>query len=307
MSEFTGNTQKYEGADANIFKTKDQLYGLDFVKANIHFDPDNLPVMNICVSPGRNGSTALLGLFASHPWVLAGYYQPWKTMVRHGLQYGPMDIPGVENGYHVFAKETWGPFHEEEQFDPVALMLDLGYPAHMINLITLARDPLATVYSNFKFDGGITPEILVANYQHTFDMFNYYQGKIGAVVPLAYDLMQNGTTDHVLANTLGMLGLPFMGRQFDSQSLMFVEQGGQFHPGEAKDEDEAEAILLPTFARGGFNPKIEIYTLDSLAQTKRAHEKPEMLEVAAAVHAGVDYEFQQFVQISADALSVTLH
>src|SRR3989344_2702057 len=84
----------YEGADSHIFR--ESYFSREFVIANtvLPKDQNDIPDAIVAVGPGRTGSTAFIGLMISQRDVRLGYYQPWKTIIRHGLDYGQFVIPG---------------------------------------------------------------------------------------------------------------------------------------------------------------------------------------------------------------------
>lgn len=110
--------------------------------------PEKLPRLVLTVSPSRSGSTAMLRVFSALN--IPSYYQPLKTILRSLMQ-------GEEGGFTfpeeavLFIKEAIGPFtHSEASLDPLAILLEAGYPPHLIYVITQLREPLSTLTSWFE-------------------------------------------------------------------------------------------------------------------------------------------------------------
>jgi|GEM_PF-3016907 len=307
-------TTQYAGADAHIFKTKDQLCTQKFVVEHTilpktsegEIDIENLPTIIVSAGPGRSGSTGFAGLMASHPHIQQSYYQPWKSLIRHGDKYGDLVIPSKEEGVStVFAKETFGPFHEEEEFDPVDLLIQAGYPPEKIVFLPLIRDPLATYNSNMKFEGEIQADILISNILYTIELYHKYKDhpSIGGVIPIAYDL-SDGQEEALVHNMMTILGLEPAGTQFDHTSLLPVWDGGCFVPFESIEPEEHAEITGPTFAKDAFVYKTKCLTLEEfpmISGKNGAH-----LGQATQIYEETIGAYMQFLQQSAAALEVPI-
>jgi hypothetical protein len=97
----------------------------------------------------RVGSTALTNLFG-----IAGapsYYMPVKTAMRHRLlegQAAPWAVTHAAKSPFVFAKEMAGPYLLIEcLFNPLEVLVKAGYPASLIDLVVLERDPARSLDS----------------------------------------------------------------------------------------------------------------------------------------------------------------
>ena len=231
-------TKVYEGADAHIYK--ETFYPESFVVENTIVPAlDSCPDAVVAYGAGRSGSTGLWALMASQPDVKAAFYQPWKTLLRHGLKYGSFAIP-----------EADGPFNKSEELDPVDLLVQAGYPLEKIKLIPLFRDPLDTFKSNLKFSGGIASEILISNMLFTWELYEKYNGKI-PVIPLAYDLCDFGA-DVVMGKLFDKLEIPLQSLKFNQTAFRPLDQGGKVSFGEAAEPDEFAEIIAPTIQRGAY-------------------------------------------------------
>ncbi len=240
----------YDDADGNILK--ETYFSPEYViEHTVVPEPGNCPDAVVAIGPGRTASTAFLGLLMSQAEVHTGYYQPWKTIIRHGLEYGEFVIPGQDQGAEMIcAKETLGPFNKAEEFDPVDLLMQAGFPQEKIKAVVLLRDPLATYKSNLKFQGGIDPEILISNIKYTCMLNDKYLALGIPVTALAYELCALG--EKPIAAMLSNLGIAYEGVEFDSQALNKASEGGKFVPGESEHPAEWKQIIAPTFSRGCF-------------------------------------------------------
>lgn len=274
---------KYKGADSHIFTTK--YYPLSFVVENtIIPEPSECPRAIVIAGSGRSCTTGLLAWLMSNPKVQLGYYQPWKTIVRHGLQYGQLIIPGLAQRVSLIVmKETWGPFdRKHEEFDPIKLLVQAGVPLAKIILIPIMREPLATFKSNFKFEGGISSEMLISNLKFTWKLYQRYKSQI-LVIPLASDLI--GQRAEVVGQSLcRLLKLPDHGLNFDQQALQPIKlthdyvyhpDQGKFIPGEATHPAEWEEIVKPTFSRDRLEYRPEVVKVEDF----RAELRKGALEV----------------------------
>ena len=295
----------FSDADKYIFKDESEYHSKGYVLEHTHIpdDPDDCPYLIVCASAGRSGSTALLALMASNPAVGIGFYQPWKTLVRHGDEYGDYVIPGVSEGVTTaVAKETSGPFNNaHEQFDPVKLMLEKGYPKEKIGLIALMKDPITVYGSNMKFEGGIKPDVLVENIHYTQQLYERYNGELGVVVPLAYELMASETT---VANVFGSFGLPFHGTHFIGEDELY----GKLVLGEASIKEEFDEIVVSSVSHGGFKVQDnglvtpdQVVKYDGRPGTRNF--RPGQLEANAQFIYDQTHEvYQSFRSVSAQAL-----
>ena len=112
------------------------------------------------------------------------------------------------------------------------------------------REPLATYKSNMKFDGGISPEMLISNIEYTHQLFLQYRDQGLNPIPLAYELAALG--DESFKPMFELLGLPYTGLEYDMEALRNVSEGGKYVPGESAHPDEYREIVSPTFAKGRF-------------------------------------------------------
>lgn len=310
-TKLRGNTPLL-GADANI--KKDFYHDTGFVLENtiLPENKEKLPRLVVGMGPGRVGSTALVALMASHYLNIGSYYQAQKSLIRHGLDYGKFVIPEAEDEQQfVFVKDTSGPFDKQaEEFDPVGLLIQAGYPQELITFIPLLRNPLDIFKSNFKFEGGILPGMLVSNYLHTVNLYAKYSESAVKTIPLAYDLpgkvyREQGVNigvEQVVEGLFKSIGLPYKGIAFDQQKLMPVGQGGVVHLGEALHPDEYSEIVGPTFKRGEYGYNIQKHA-EPQDFTKISNPKNrDLVWEAQQINHELGHVYQQFLDISAQAI-----
>lgn len=263
----------FKRSDSHIFRK--EYYSQDFVvKHTICPNVDDCPDLIISLSPGRSGSTGLLAEFMCNPYIGRGFYQPWKTLIRHGNIYGNFIIPTKTTGIEaIFTKDTLGPFSiEHEEFDPVELLIRSGYPLSKIKLILVIREPLSTFMSNLKFEGGIDPNVLISNIKYIVKLYDKYKNMI-QTIPLAYDIIKNGV-ETVLPPLFDILGIEYHGSKFIEGHLLPTEKGGKLILGEARHPIIYSEIIAPTFSQAGFcyNSKENI-TVDSFSKNLYTYAK----------------------------------
>ena len=307
-------TSPYKGADAHIKVST--YYPHDFVVANTVLMGSGsfnflYPIIVLILGAGRSGTTGLLAWLMSNVGVQLGYYQPFKTIIRHGLQFGQLCIPGKACGVEIIVmKDTFGPFKNEfEEFDAVQMLLAAGIPASNIILVPIMRNPLATYKSNFKFEGGIEAGLLISNLKFTVALLNRY-AKILKVIPLAYDLF--GLGEEMVAQAICQaLGLKYYGLDLDKASLQiarldldyhYVPGFGKLVPGEIAIPAERVEIWddMVTRAGGRFGyQKNGVVTPASFSdQTRRVGAELIQQECSAL--------YVEFYQLSAATLGIKI-
>ncbi len=118
----------------------------------------DLPRIILCWSKCRAGSTAFANLLGRAG--VPAFYQPLKALLRYRLVAGELpDWRLPEDTGTVCIKETSGPYTVAEcLFNPLSVLLDAGYPAARITLVTLEREPLASLDSWLRKWGARLPE-----------------------------------------------------------------------------------------------------------------------------------------------------
>ncbi|MEI7578968.1 MAG: hypothetical protein WCJ58_02885 [bacterium] len=119
-------------------------------------EKDQLPNIILGVSPCRSGSTILLRVFGANQ--VLSIFQPFKNLLRWNQIGKPKQFSlknvfaknKITNKDIVFIKETLGPYHNYECFfNPLAMLLEAGYPADKITVLLNLRDPITT-WSSWK-------------------------------------------------------------------------------------------------------------------------------------------------------------
>lgn len=110
------------------------------VTANDVKFPAELPELILLCGPCRSGTTALSNIFVQAG--IESHMQPLKSIRRAkaiGEQIPIWELTGKNSIIH--SKETFGEKEESEFFNPVEILLDLGYPAEKLKVIVMLRDP----------------------------------------------------------------------------------------------------------------------------------------------------------------------
>lgn len=222
--------------------------------------PDQIPHILGYVSPARSGSTAFGLLMASHPKVDRSYFQPWKYGLRHGGQ--TIIYP---NDSLIVMKETLGPLHQEEIFDPIDILLMAGVPKEKITFIVGLRNPINTVASLEHFvPGGMNVEYFAQMQAYIIEIFNKYRSLMGGrIIPFSFDLLAAGE-EMVLKRLLEKTGLGIeegLKLDFDREALG-VDNNWKLDPnsikgkmvwGEATNPTYFEEAVYPTIRQGKFH------------------------------------------------------
>ncbi|OGF20410.1 hypothetical protein A2Y83_01510 [Candidatus Falkowbacteria bacterium RBG_13_39_14] len=110
------------------------------VTANDVKFPAELPELILLCGPCRSGTTALSNIFVQA--CIESHMQPLKSIRRAkatGEKIPIWELAGKNGIAH--SKETFGEKENSEFFNPVEILLNLGYPSEKLKVIMMLRDP----------------------------------------------------------------------------------------------------------------------------------------------------------------------
>jgi hypothetical protein len=145
--------------------------------------PEKCPNIIYFAGPARSGTTAFGTLMSCVEGVDRSYFQPHKNIKRHGRQL--IIYPGDKL---IVMKETFGPLHDEELFDPISMLLSAGIPKQKLCIVLTLRNPLLNFASLTKLSERIDPSFYVKMQRHTINLYKKYKGLHLNVIPFSYDL-----------------------------------------------------------------------------------------------------------------------
>lgn len=180
------------------------------VATRVAFDPKFAPRIILAVSPCRSGSTVLLRAFGGIG--VESHFQQLKNLLRWSLlgQDQSWTIPSSA-GPDLLMKETIGPFTEAEcAFNPLQVMLDVGFPTEKLHVVTLGRAPLITWASWYGFWPDRAP---MANMIKAFVTTNQIQEQarvLGiASTCLVFEAFRDNAPEAVFRSLFQRLGLVY--------------------------------------------------------------------------------------------------
>lgn len=222
--------------------------------------PSACPSVVVAIAPCRSGTTAQLRVFAEAG--AQAHYQPFKAILREMEQGGDLDfrIPdGIDQT--IFIKETVGPYNEAQStLDPIAILLEAGFPIEKIHLIPMLRQPLATFASWIKvneavrkyFNGAIPTNDLLENAIVSYNtVYSIRQRAIGAGIPtttFVQESLRDNNPEQVVRSLLGASGLKFSQTSVKGWRDLkpMGEEGSNifFHPrGTEPEKDEGSQVI----------------------------------------------------------------
>ncbi|MFH1968488.1 MAG: hypothetical protein ABIJ84_03825, partial [bacterium] len=155
----------------------------------------------------RVGTTALSVVFAGAG--IEAHMQPIKS-ARRARQTGEDVVSwniGVKKEKFAVAKETFGPHDQTEFFNPLEILLNLGYPKDKLILIPIVRDPTQT-FSSWKEKWGVAKiNRLVRAYELTVKIRNMAEQEGIFVFPYVHEAIKENHSAAVVAMLFEKLGL----------------------------------------------------------------------------------------------------
>jgi hypothetical protein len=219
-----------------------------------HFTPDDVVKLTKLPSsgkipkivgwsgPARSGTTGMLLLLAGHPQVDRVYFQPQKTILRKGMP----EFELYDEDALICMKEVFG-IRENEDYDPIDMLLQAGIPAENITWITFLRDPLFS-FASWRNVNPTGPQVFADSQAFTIDHFHTYRARGVKMVPFVYDLLK-GDEDNVLRALIDAIGL-----ESDNFSLTFNTEAidKKLVKGQSAEEEYFNYNIKATFQKNKF-------------------------------------------------------
>lgn len=181
--------------------------------------PDDEPARIVIFgAPVRSGTTAMGLMMAHSPDINEVYMQPIKGLVRQEDE--AFVIPSSRECGTIFIKETYGPYEEEEKYNPVQMLLDRGIPEELITYIPGIKDPRAFWMSSVRIAGDdIDPELFASFWSFSLDLLDEIPEGV-SIPPFVYSPELAGHELDRLNNLLRRIGLASISSlEFDDSIL----------------------------------------------------------------------------------------
>lgn len=207
-------------------------------------DPSLTPRIIGWAGPARTGSTALLFLLASHHEIDRAYFQPIKSILRKKLT----DFIIHKEDQLVCMKEVFGSLYKEENYDPIAILLEAGIPPEKITWLCLLREPVQAFTSWNARIPNTTPKHLYEAQLNTIELYSRYRHTAVRVIPFIYEFFENNE-DYALRLLLNEMGVDVthFSNKFD-----FTKINKKIVLGQAADKSYFDANLMGILERNQF-------------------------------------------------------
>lgn len=168
--------------------------------------PKDPPTMAIIIGPCRVGTTALANVFAKAG--IIAYMQPIKSALRAketGKTIKPFKIDSATD--FILVKETLGAHTPTEFFNPINILLKLGYPKKKLILIPMLRTPNKVLpswremWTEFELDNFLKSYLLTSEIKKTAQ-----NNKI-KVLPYLHEIIKDNKASEVIKKLFNKLGL----------------------------------------------------------------------------------------------------
>lgn len=181
--------------------------------------PDGEPSRIIVFgAPVRSGTTAMGLIMAHSPDIDMVFMQPLKGLIRQ--EDSVFRLPSAEESATAFIKETYGPYEEEEKYNPVQMLIDSGVPKDRITYIPGVKDPRSFWMSCIRIAGDdLDPELLASFWSYSIDLLDELPEDV-STPPFVYSPELAGNELYRLNNLLRHIGLAAIrSLEFDDKTL----------------------------------------------------------------------------------------
>ncbi len=165
------------------------------------------PKLIVICGPCRVGTTALSMVFAESS--VESHMQPIKS-ARRAKEIGQEPIPwkiGNKNSEFALAKETLGVKTEAEFFDPLDILLNLGYPKQRLVLIPILRDPRQTLASWKEKWGHVEFQKFVLAHELTLEIMEKAEKNGVLTIPYVHEMIRDKNPEVVAQKLFEKIGL----------------------------------------------------------------------------------------------------
>lgn len=227
-------------AEKPFYDGSSSLYSESEIIDRVSCDADTVLLGGL--SPARSGSTALLALLTSQEWVVKGYFQPLKTILRWGepLVTISEDIAAFKEVFGVTCKG-------EIEWDPIRILVSAGAKKENLRLIMTLRDPI-TGYASWRsldqVGEMVSPRLYELAMRQTLSLYERWKDEV-PMVPLPYEFLAHGEVK-VLNRVLTLLHLPWI------DSLDFKDPKDKLVLGEAQKPAYRRRVLDPVLNSSRF-------------------------------------------------------
>ncbi len=180
------------------------------IATRVAFDPKFTPRIILVISPCRSGSTVLLRVFSGIG--VESHFQQLKNLLRWSLlgQDKNWTVPSSA-GQDLLLKETIGPFTEAEcLFNPLQVMLDVGFPKEKLHVVILGRGPPTTWASWYGYWPDRAPMVNMIQAFVTTRQIQEQARELGiATTCLVFEAFRDNPPEKVFRSLFQRLGLVY--------------------------------------------------------------------------------------------------
>lgn len=167
--------------------------------------PLNPARLIVIVGPCRAGTTALANVFSKAG--LTVYMQPIKS-ARRAREFNQEVTPWkIKEEDIAVVKETLGAKTEAEFFDPIKILLNLGYPKEKLVLIPIVRDPRKTLASWREMWGDFDVSEFVQSYELILKIKNQAQTFGIKTIPSIHEAIRDNPPGVVIKKLFEKIGI----------------------------------------------------------------------------------------------------
>lgn len=182
------------------------MNNLKITKQDVKFS-DELPKLILLCGPCRTGTTALSNVFVRAG--IEAHMQPLKSIRRAKAiseQIPIWELAGKNDIVH--SKETFGEKEEAEFFNPVEILLNLGYPAEKLKVIVMLRDPAQILTSWERLYGeSVKKENLARAFFLTDKVSTFCKNNDIKVIPYVHEAIKYNHPRLVVLRLFQILGI----------------------------------------------------------------------------------------------------